>query len=98
MRKKIFKEFDIEVKPFLKWAGGKSKLINDIEDRFPENIKETGRIEKYFEPFIGGGALFFYLMSNYDVKESFIYDINSELIVVYKTCLLYTSPSPRDCS
>ena len=85
MRKKIFKEFDIEVKPFLKWAGGKSKLINDIEDRFPENIKETGRIEKYFEPFIGGGALFFYLMSNYDVKESFIYDINSELIVVYKT-------------
>ncbi|WP_299524903.1 DNA adenine methylase [uncultured Methanobrevibacter sp.] len=79
------KEFDIDAKPFLKWAGGKSKLINEIELRFPKFIKESGKIEKYFEPFIGGGALFFYLMSNYDVSESYIYDINSELIVVYKT-------------
>lgn len=85
MQQTLFKEDSIEAKPFLKWAGGKSKLISEIEKRFPKNIKESGKIEKYFEPFIGGGALFFYLMSNYDVKESFIFDINSELIVVYKT-------------
>lgn len=80
-----FKESVVEPKPFLKWAGGKSKLICDIESRFPEDIKKTKVIDKYFEPFIGGGALFFYLMHNYDVKNSFINDINSELIVVYKT-------------
>ena len=85
MQQTLFKEDNIDAKPFLKWAGGKSKLISEIEKRFPKNIKESGKIKRYFEPFIGGGALFFYLMSNYDIKESFIFDINSELIVVYKT-------------
>ena len=85
MQLKKYDESKKCAKPFLKWAGGKSKLISEIEKRFPKDIKESGKIERYFEPFVGGGALFFYLMSNYDVNESFIYDINSELIVVYKT-------------
>ena len=55
------------VKPFLKWAGGKSQLLNELEKRIPNHIKKSKRIERYFEPFVGGGAFFFYLMSNYTV-------------------------------
>ena len=75
----------IQAKPFLKWAGGKTQLINEIESRLPEDIKKTKKINKYFEPFVGGGALFFYLVSNYCIKESFLYDVNKELILVYNT-------------
>ena len=73
----------VEAKPFLKWAGGKGQLIYEIEKRLPSEIKRTKTIKKYFEPFVGGGALFFYLMSNYKIKEAFISDINPELILVY---------------
>lgn len=72
-----------KARPFLKWAGGKKQLIPTIEDRLPKEIKESRKIEKYVEPFIGGGALFFYLMNNYEIKESYIYDINKELILAY---------------
>ena len=70
-------------KPFLKWAGGKTQLLKTIEDRLPSEIKKTHKINKYFEVFVGGGALFFHLMNNYEVKESYIYDINKELILTY---------------
>lgn len=70
-------------KPFLKWAGGKSQLLTTIEDHFPEEIKKSKKIEKYFEVFVGGGALYFYLMNNYNVKEAYLYDINPELILTY---------------
>lgn len=70
-------------KPFLKWAGGKTQLISTIEDKFPNEIKNSHKINKYFEVFIGGGALFFYLMNHYEVKESYIFDINKELILTY---------------
>ena len=62
--------------PFMKWVGGTRQLIPEIEKRLPLSIKKTGKIEKYFEPFIGGGALFFYLMSNYDIKKAYISDVN----------------------
>ena len=70
-------------KPFLKWAGGKKQLISTIEDKFPLDIKENHKINKYFEVFVGGGALFFHLMNNYEINESYIYDINKELILTY---------------
>ena len=73
----------LEARPFLKWAGGKKQLIETIESRFPDEIKSSRKIEKYFEPFVGGGALFFYLMSNYKISEAYIYDINRELILTY---------------
>ena len=75
----------LEAKPFLKWAGGKKQLIEAIESRFPDEIKSSRKIDKYFEPFVGGGALFFYLMSNYQINEAYIYDINRELILTYNT-------------
>jgi len=75
---------NLGAKPFLKWAGGKSQLLTTIEDKFPKEIKKSRKINKYFEVFVGGGALYFDLMNNYEVKESYIYDINPELILTYK--------------
>lgn len=70
-------------KPFLKWAGGKTQLLKEIHSHLPNF--EDKVIEKYFEPFVGGGALFFSLISEgYVIKESYISDINKELILTYK--------------
>lgn len=70
-------------KPFLKWAGGKTQLLDVLEKHFPNEIKVSGKIEKYFEPFVGGGALFFYLSSHYQIKKAYLSDINNELILTY---------------
>ncbi len=60
-------------KPFLKWVGGKAQLLDKIQPLFPKSYK------KYFEPFIGGGALFF---ATRPAKAS-LSDVNSELIDCY---------------
>lgn len=68
--------------PFIKWAGGKSRLISQLKNFIPEEFNN------YFEPFVGSGALFFYLTSSFQTKKNFslhLSDINSELINVYKT-------------
>lgn len=75
---------NVHVKPFLKWAGGKYKSSKLIEEYLPKSIRESKSIEHYFEPFIGGGGLFFYLISNnYSIKHAYINDINKELILTY---------------
>jgi DNA adenine methylase len=61
-------------RPFLKWAGGKSRLIQQYVDYFPPTY------ENYYEPFLGGGAVFFYLQPN----RGILTDINAELIVTYQ--------------
>jgi DNA adenine methylase len=72
-------------KPFMKWAGGKSQLIEALVNFFPPELG-NGQIKKYVEPFIGGGALFFYVAQNYPSIESFfISDVNEELMLAYKT-------------
>ncbi len=68
-------------KPFLKWAGGKRQLISEIEKRLPPEINE---IETYVEPFIGGGALLFHMLENYNFKQVHISDINLELVLCYR--------------
>lgn len=70
-------------RPFLKWAGGKSQLIPQIERYYPERLKE-GNIKKYVEPFLGGGAVFFELTSKYCFEEIYLNDINEEIILTYK--------------
>ncbi len=65
------------VKPFIKWAGGKSQLLNEIREKYPE------RIEKYCEPFVGGGAVLLDVLANYQPKEVLINDINPELVNTY---------------
>ena len=74
----------ISAEPFLKWAGGKRQLIHEIESIFPNKIKETKQIDCYIEPFVGGGALLFHLLSNYDVRKAVINDINPDLILTYR--------------
>lgn len=69
------------VKPFLKWAGGKGQLIKEIEHYYPF---ENGVITKYAEPFVGGGAVLFDILSKYDLDEVYISDINAELINTYR--------------
>lgn len=69
------------VKPFLKWAGGKGQLLKEIEHYYPF---DGGRITKYAEPFVGGGAVLFDILSKYDLEEVYISDINTELINTYR--------------
>lgn len=69
------------VKPFLKWAGGKGQLLKEIEKYYPF---KNGKITKYAEPFIGGGAVLFDILSKYDLEEVYISDINAELINAYR--------------
>ena len=68
------------IKPFLKWAGGKGQLINEIEQYYPFG---DGKITKYAEPFVGGGAVLFDILNRFDLEEIYIGDINSELINTY---------------
>jgi DNA adenine methylase len=70
-------------RPFLKWAGGKTQLLNEFSKRLPGELKE-GSITKYVEPFIGGGAVFFYLNQRFSFEKCFIYDVNEELILSYQ--------------
>ncbi|MDI6604610.1 MAG: DNA adenine methylase [Thermoanaerobacteraceae bacterium] len=74
----------INARPFLKWAGGKTQLLNDLNRRLPLSLVQNREIERYVEPFVGGGALFFFLKKNYKIKESFLFDVNKELIIGYK--------------
>lgn len=68
------------VKPFLKWAGGKGQLLKEIEKYYPF---DNGVITKYAEPFVGGGAVLFDILSKYNLEEIYISDINAELINTY---------------
>lgn len=70
----------VAARPFLKWAGGKGRLMPQYNAYFPENFTT------YYEPFLGGGAVFFYLTHNYPSFSAVLTDINSELINAY-SCL-----------
>lgn len=75
---------DYKAKPFLKWAGGKTQLISDIERAFPKDLKHTNFT--YVEPFVGSGAVLFWMLKNFPtLKKAVINDINNDLINTYKT-------------
>lgn len=72
------KKKPIEAKPFLKWAGGKQQMVKQYETLFPE------KFNRYFEPFLGGGAIFFHLWSIAKLKQEIVLsDSNAELINAY---------------
>ncbi len=67
------------IKPFLRWAGGKTWLTNHIETLLPKTINN------YYEPFLGGGAMFFYLKSKGFINgKCYLSDTNEELINAYR--------------
>ena len=72
-----------KAKPFLKWAGGKTQLIEQIKNNLPEIVfKEKFT---YIEPFVGSGAVLFWLLSEFpNMKKAVINDINKELIDTYE--------------
>jgi DNA adenine methylase len=72
---------DMPVKPFLKWAGGKSQILDSIRNKYPDGLGDT--ITKYAEPFVGGGAVLFDILGRYNMNEIYISDINRELIQTY---------------
>ncbi|NMA06227.1 MAG: Dam family site-specific DNA-(adenine-N6)-methyltransferase [Ruminococcaceae bacterium] len=70
-----------KAKPFIKWAGGKSQLLTVFRKFYPSGLGTT--IKKYAEPFVGGGAVLFDILTNYNLNEVYICDNNSELITTY---------------
>lgn len=71
-------------KPFLKWVGGKTQLLPELEARLPSDFAETVRV--YAEPFVGGGALLFHLLSKGIRPERIVInDSNPDLSNAYRT-------------
>jgi len=71
-----------KIRPFVKWAGGKGSLIPQINNFYPYELK-NGIIERYIEPFVGGGAVLIDILQKYDVQEAYAFDINIDLINSY---------------
>ena len=64
-------------KPFVKWAGGKRQLIPILNENLPK------RFGAYYEPFLGGGALLFHVISKHPHQDCNISDLNSDLVLTY---------------
>lgn len=74
-----------KAKPFIKWVGGKSQLIEQLDEQLPADFGNWKNIT-YIEPFVGGGAMLFYLLQHYpNIKHAIINDINSDLTDCYRT-------------
>jgi len=77
-----------QIKPFLRWAGGKRRLTGLLMETFPEHFKNSK--SRFYEPFVGGGALAFATgdSNNFPFvpgKNLYINDSNPDLVIVYKT-------------
>jgi len=79
----LFHPYNVGAKPFLKWAGGKGQLLNKFQELYPQQLKEK-KIKTFYEPFLGSGAVFFDIAQNYKIESAFLYDINEELVLIYK--------------
>lgn len=75
------KDHIVQLKPFVKWVGGKSQLLDELEKMIPADGERV--LTKYVEPMVGGGALLFNILSKYDFEQTYISDINAELMNAY---------------
>lgn len=71
-------------KPFVKWVGGKTQLLDEVKKSLPKNLKNRTGVT-YVEPFIGGGAVMFWILQEYpNIERAIINDINAELVCTYR--------------
>lgn len=72
-----------EAKPFLKWAGGKGQLLSQLYEHLPADLR--GQAFTYIEPFVGGGAMLFYMLRRFpNITHAVINDINPHLVLAYQ--------------
>lgn len=80
----------MSARPFVKWAGGKGNLLQKLEELLPANFDALQKVT-YIEPFVGGGAMLFYMLQNHRcIRRAVINDINQDLIRCYQ--LIAESP------
>lgn len=73
-----------QARPFIKWVGGKTQLLDDIKKSLPHNFSQRKGVT-YVEPFVGGGAVLFWILQEYpNITKAIINDINEELISTYR--------------
>lgn len=73
----------MKAKPFVKWVGGKTQLIDQLEALLPADFDKWENVT-YIEPFVGGGAMLFYMLQTYpNIKRAVINDINADLTTCY---------------
>lgn len=71
-------------RPFVKWVGGKTQLLDDIKKTLPRDLSRRNDMT-YVEPFVGGGAVLFWILQEYpNITRAVINDINAELICTYR--------------
>lgn len=76
--------YPTQAKPFVKWAGGKGQLLEQLNVLLPNDFA-TSEDLTYIEPFVGGGAMLFFILSTYpNIKKAIINDLNTDLIVTYR--------------
>ncbi|WP_456105175.1 DNA adenine methylase [Prevotella sp.] len=74
-----------KAKPFIKWVGGKTQLIGQLEAELPADF-DNWENATYIEPFVGGGAMLFYMLQRYPcIQHAIINDINTDLCTCYQT-------------
>lgn len=74
---------NIEARPFLKWAGGKGQLLSQLSGYLPKQLTEESFT--YIEPFVGGGAMLFYMLQHFcNIKKAIINDVNEDLVITYQ--------------
>lgn len=74
-----------KAKPFIKWVGGKGQLIEQLDEQLPANFSNLEDVT-YIEPFVGGGAMLFYMLQQYpNIRQAIINDVNPDLTTCYRT-------------
>lgn len=75
----------VKTKPFVKWVGGKSQLLEQLDAQLPADFGDWKDVT-YIEPFVGGGAMLFYMLQQYpNICHAVINDVNPDLMTCYRT-------------